>query len=91
MTGPRCRCCGKPIPKQTQSHYFYRTSDAPASKPEAQRRFNQQVVHVRYGRDGKVWRVTVWDGRSYIDDLFCKRLCAERFGRAMAERGYRLK
>lgn len=86
MSGPLCRCCGKSIPKRTDTHYFRHDADPPMTRAEAQRRVNQQIISVNYSRyDGMryVHRVGVWDGATFapVYGYFCTLACAADFGR----------
>jgi hypothetical protein len=102
-TQPYCRCCGGPIKKRTEFHWFGRDmaqehnqdrpshhGARPATKADAQRLVNGQIISVsRYpARDGEpsyIGSANVWDGETYEDHLFCKQVCAVRFGRMCAE------
>jgi hypothetical protein len=102
-TQPYCRCCGKPIPKATDSVYFGRSQDLhdrsptrgylpdkPTTKEEAQRLVNAKIISVKrwaYQGEDYVHTVGTWDGESYRDATFCTARCAEAFGR-MAARLY---
>lgn len=92
MAAPLCRYCGKTISKKTVTVYFSQNmhdrKECPKDKAEAQKLFNEKVVLVRFKEiDGErsVSRVDLWDGESYRDKHFCKDLCAQFFGRMMAE------
>ena len=76
ITRPKCKWCGKPIRKKTDttSYLFTEIESAPKSKEEAQRMTNHQVVSVRYGEyRGKryVRSFSTWDGVSYVSPHFC--------------------
>ena len=101
--GPRCRACGKLLRKST-SELWFGQSDAqiardpgrcrpekPASRAEAQRLVNQQIVSIGRSRHGYIDHVTTWDGESYQDKFFCTNRCAMRLGYAAANSGQVLK
>jgi hypothetical protein len=57
--------------------------EMPATKEEAARYGNGQVISVRWSeRDGQryVKRMGFWDGESYVSPYFCKDECARSFG-----------
>lgn len=88
-TQPFCRCCGKPIPKTTDSVYFGqgKLPDKPTTKEEAQRLVNAKIISVRrwtFQGEDFIHSVGTWDGESYRDDTFCTVRCAEAFGRMAA-------
>lgn len=113
---PLCRYCGKKIAKRTRTVIFgqtrYRPDDdhtifreeKPASKAEAQRVLNQEVVSVRWyrtvplrddwSRDPRdpghdfIEQATTWDGESYADSFFCNGEHAKRFAYVMAKAGH---
>ena len=95
-----CRYCGKAISKATVTHYFggSRSSygsdwvkdhmERPASREEVQRLVNEAVVQIRWHGEGEgrhVYRATTWDGESYMDQFFCRNVCAEAMGRSAAK------
>ena len=91
---PRCRCCGRLMPKATGSLYFQDYGEGradhivvkalPRTLAEAQTFTNLQVISIRRDHTGGVYGAGTWDGESWTDDLFCKVACAERFGRMAA-------
>ena len=98
-TQPYCRCCGGPIGKRTENHYFgagetsmaadpaRNHAEKPTTKAEAQRLINGRVVGIRrwdFQGENYVQFASVWDGESYDDHLFCKQACAVAFGRMCA-------
>jgi hypothetical protein len=89
--GPLCRTCGKPIAKRVHIHWFGQLRDERrgwytshvervATKAEAQRFTNDEIVSVRLNSDRSINRVGTWDGESYADVFFCKNACATAFG-----------
>jgi hypothetical protein len=90
---PFCRCCGKSIRKRVVTHYFGQTQgggyssvmhpEEAKTKADAQRHINGEIISLRYGYQGNAI-AGVWDGESYIDDLFCTVACASAFGRMAA-------
>lgn len=88
---PYCRLCGKPLKKQTETHYFGAASQGmsfgtshpedPQTRAEAQRYINQRIVSSRRGYRGMV--VTAWDGETYRaeEEYFCTLRCAASYGR----------
>lgn len=88
---PLCRNCGKPIRKETTSHYrsMHAGKEGWKTLADAQRQFNEKIISHKWSTDeeGKrtaIFVVHTWDGESYSDDLFCSGKCAESFGRAVA-------
>jgi hypothetical protein len=89
MTQPHCMCCGKPAPKVTTS-VFYKESDQPKDKADAQRRTNAIITSVkRDGKDGPVWTANAWDGRTYAWP-FCTNACAILFALRAFDAGARV-
>jgi len=100
VSGPLCRYCGKPIAKQTTTHYVYEEQPSHAggdyvvgvfcSKAEVQRISNEQVLSVRYhgphsSSPDTIWMFTTWDGESYASQYFCNGEHARLFGYAAAK------
>ncbi len=98
MLAPLCRFCGKTIKKRTRDVYFnserFRGGfgvtmvERPVTREDAQKFFNEKIIASKFEDDleGRcVYRVTLWDGETYINKHFCKNGCAESFGRMMAE------
>ena len=99
MSGaPLCRYCGKPIQKSTKVVYFgeqterrnswstHLTAPYPATRAEAQKLVNEQIVAVRKGygeSEGLISHVHTWDGESYRDAHFCNADHARRFAYAV--------
>jgi hypothetical protein len=113
-TQPLCRYCGRAIAKRTTTRRFRPAAArpagstiyekdmidaAPASKAEAQKHFNQQVVSVRWERGHRseklgyeyVDQVGLWDGESYDNAFFCSNAHAIAFAYACATAGYTTK
>lgn len=91
MSAPRCLQCKAPISKRTeQVDFAHNDPNPPKNKAECQKRTNLEVVAVRYWRHGHVMHFSTWDGVSYSDLHFCKRSCAEAFGRRAANAGVRI-
>ena len=102
MSRPLCICCGKPIPKRTET-YFVRDADRISeggatkyvlgplySKADCQRHTNGSVTAVHYwpvNGERRVYYFSAWDGESYADEYFCKGSCATRFAYVMARAG----
>lgn len=107
MKQPYCRYCGIKIAKATKTVFFIDEGDylhdsnwsssvvaRPASKAEAARLVNQQIVSVKYGRTLKneqgysyvepklIHSVGTWDGENYRDAYFCSDRHAVRFAYA---------
>lgn len=95
-TRPHCRNCGKSIPKETNvvwfGHakenrsklYWIELTDKPTTREEAQRLVNGEITSVASWA-GNISRVSVWDGKSFIDQYFCTGSCAQAFGRMCAK------
>jgi len=92
---PHCRYCGVGIKKETHTHYFGQSRtqsddyssdhiEEPKSKAEAQRLLNGTIVSVRLNSDKSIWKVTTWDGESWVDEHFCNGDHARQFGYAIA-------
>lgn len=74
----------------------YRDPDpsCPRTIDDCRKLTNEQVVRVEYTyrlddesqRTGDRWidSYSTWDGRTYVDEFFCTRSCAETLGRACA-------
>lgn len=105
MTRPRCRYCAAPLKKYTRSIYFGQRSDGegaasslykatPATREEAQRFTNHQIVSVSYwtAPEGPRYidKVTTWDGETYEQrhGYFCSIQCAANLGEAAAFKGW---
>jgi hypothetical protein len=100
MSGPLCKVCGKPVPKTTSYHEFgvehisrspswVCHPEKPATREEAQRLVNGQIISIKMSWRGDspryVARANVWDGESYEwDGNFHAQSCAAAFGAAMA-------
>jgi len=98
MAAPLCRFCGNKIKKRTRDVYFNcekfhsgfgeRRTERPVTRDDAQKFFNEKIIASKFDDDieGRcIYRVTLWDGETYLDKHFCKDGCAEDFGRMMAE------
>jgi hypothetical protein len=86
---PRCKCCGKPIPKDTDTVYAPREPNTAFPIADWQYRGNGIVTAKRYSKVNEERRldyVTVWDGESYFPRFkyFCSIVCAARFGQQAA-------
>ena len=75
-------------------HYIKPGEHWPTNVEEVQQRGNLKVVSVRRAswskdkdRRKQVASFTVWDGKSYDDEFFCKGACAQDFGRMAAKSG----
>src|SRR5215813_1810657 len=101
-TPPLCVCCGKPIPKWTETVWVRREDDGYTastgttvygvlrSKAECQARTNHKVVSVSYWGEGEKRHIShfgTWDGESYRDQWFCSGPCVDRFAYIMARAG----
>lgn len=111
-TQPLCAFCGGPIPKHTEwknlnpgylggkplDEQVEAWAALPATKAEAQARFNEVVTAVRYTErkvslysdephpnfPRRITEVHLWDGESYVDPFFCKGPCRNDFAYEMA-------
>lgn len=99
MAGPKCRWCGKTIPKKTVRVYRQGLPDD-TTIADAQQFSNHAVISLlrqvkgsdrsrakfrrERGLGYHILGFVVWDGETYTDPFFCKGLCAAAFGRDRA-------
>lgn len=96
---PLCRYCGKPIAKRATTVYFEKAITQymrdtgfsrhvlgqPTTKAEAQRLVNQEIVSVeRHHSEDAIYKVSVWDGESYVDEFFCNGTHAKDYAYMVA-------